>query len=689
MATTKRVVVLGGGYGGITVAKALHKQFRRSRDLEITLIDKNSFHTLMTELHEVAGGRVEPESVRVSFQKIFGGKRVRVVTDRIESIDFQGQVLKSRRSDYPYDYLVLGVGGEPEDYGIPGVKDFSFKLWSYDDAIKIREHIGRMFREAAKEPDAAKRRAMLTFVVGGAGFTGIEMAGELIEWKEKLAYEWGVDGSEVRVVVVEALSKICTILPDKLQAKTQRYMERHGTEFMLNSPISRVEPGRLVVNEKSGNPTVIETETFIWTCGIQGCEFAGNLSLTKGRCSNKLCKWATTQGTCMRKECEFAGPAHQYVDGKRGRLLVNDFLQSVDYENVYIVGDVAWYVEDKKVIPQIVETAVQTGECAAHNIIADLTGEEKRKFRSKYHGFMVSLGGRYGVANGMGASLSGIFAMGVKHLINLHYLLGLAGVNAVWGYLKHEFLDMRDRRTVIGGHVAEKVPIYWVAVLRVFLGVMWLLEGIGKIRDGWLNPSQIHIVPAAAKTVASAVAAGAQAAAGAASAAAAAAPQAVSGASEAAGTAAAAVAGAAQAAAAAGPVPLIAHPTGVYDWFVHAIVIHAPYLFQAGLVLGECAIGLALIGGLFTFLASAGSIALALVFILGAMADKSVLWFIAAAVVMLGGAGRGLGLDYWVMPWLQRWWTGQKIAHRTYLYLDEPRGVSLGGTRCDEKEAGK
>ena len=654
MSATKRIVVLGGGYGGVEATKRLYKEFKRDPNIEITLIDKNSFHTLMTELHEVAGGRVDPESVRVSYQKIFGGKEVRVVTDRITGIDFEKQILTSELSTYTYDYLVLGVGGEPEDYGIPGVKDFSFKLWSYEDALKIREHIERMFRLASAEPDEAKRRAMLTFVIGGAGFTGIEMAGELIEWKEKLCYEWGLDENEVRIVIVEALHNICTILPPKLQAKTQRYLERHGAEFMLDSPISKADRGQLLINAKSESPTTIQTETFIWTCGIMGCEFAGNLALTKGRCSNKFCKWATTQGTCMRKECEFAGQTSRYIDGKRGRLLTNEYMQSVDYSNVYVVGDVAWYVEGQRVIPQIVETAIQTGETAAHNIAAELKEEEKKPFKSSYHGFMVSIGGRWGVANGMGFSLTWLLAMGAKHVINMHYLLKIAGLNQVWTYLKHEFLDMKERRSVIGGHVAEKVPIYWVAVLRIFLGVMWIIEAVGKITSGWLDPSHIYIMPAKAAAGADGVSAASEAAGSAAAAtthaaaAAQSAADAVSSASTAAGAAASQVADAATStahAAASAVVPLIAHPTGIYNWFVDHIVSIAPFLFQAGLVCAELAIGLALVGGLFTFLASAASIGLTLVFILGAMADKSILWYMAAAVVMLGGAGRGLGLD--------------------------------------------
>ncbi|MFP4365074.1 MAG: NAD(P)/FAD-dependent oxidoreductase, partial [Spirochaetia bacterium] len=136
-----RIIILGGGYGGVEAAKKLHKKYKRKKNVEITLIDKNPYHTLMTELHEVAGGRVEPDSVRISFDRIFSGKNVDVVTDEIKDIDFDKKICKSETNQYEYDYLVLAVGAEPEDFGIPGVKEHAMTLWSFDDAIQIRRHV--------------------------------------------------------------------------------------------------------------------------------------------------------------------------------------------------------------------------------------------------------------------------------------------------------------------------------------------------------------------------------------------------------------------------------------------------------------------------------------------------------------------------------------------------------------------
>ncbi len=481
MTDTTRIVVLGGGYGGVQATKMLHRTLGKRRDIEITLIDKNPFQTLMTELHEVACGRVEPESVLISYRKIFGATRVSVVADRIRTIDFDKKKLISDTTGYDYDYLLIGVGAEPEDFGLPGVKENAYMLWSFDDALTLRRHIEEVFREAAAEKDPAKRAELLTFVVAGAGFTGIEVAGELKDHRRVMCQTYHIEESEVRIIVVEALAWILPNLPPRLQEKARRYLERRGVEFMLRSPILGAEKGKVLL----GGNASIPTKTFIWTCGIQGREFAGNLALTKGRCVNRACRFSATQSTCGVKNCTFA--PGQYVVGKRGRLLVNEYMQSIDYSNVYVVGDVSWYLEGGKVLPQIVETAVQTGETAAHNIAAAIEHGQMKAFHSNYHGIMVSLGAFSGVAHVMGMSLTGIFAIGVKHMINIVHLFTVAGVNQVWEYLKHEFLDVKNQRSFIGGLAAYKVRGYWPLLLRVWLGFMWVVEATNKMTEGWLD----------------------------------------------------------------------------------------------------------------------------------------------------------------------------------------------------------
>ncbi|MFA6505965.1 MAG: NAD(P)/FAD-dependent oxidoreductase, partial [Treponemataceae bacterium] len=478
MADSKKIVVLGGGYGGIEAAKKLAKHYKKNDKVSITIIDRNPFHTLMTELHEVAGHRVEPDSVRISFAKVFGASKVNVVLDSIQSVDFKAKKLVSAEAAYEYDYLVIGSGAEPEFFGVPGIKENSFTLWSFDDAMKIRHHIEKTFEKAVAEKNPARRASMLNFVVAGAGFTGIELAGELIEWRDSMCAKWLIDPSEVKVTVVEAMPNILPILEEDLRAKVDGYMRKKGANIRANTPIVGAEPG--IVKLKDGS--TIETDTFIWTCGVQGCHFAGMLDLTKGRCGNRDCEIMRANGSCGSPDCKFK-KENRDISGKKGRILVTDEMKSVDYDNVYLVGDNIWFLENNKPLPQIVETALQTGEVAAHNIAAVIDGTEAKKFKSNYHGFMVSVGGKYAVSNAGGMKLSGFFAMAMKHLINLHYLLGVAGVNQCWEYIKHEFLNNDEGKSIVRGFGAYKTRGYWLVPLRFFLGFVWIMEAINKIGE--------------------------------------------------------------------------------------------------------------------------------------------------------------------------------------------------------------
>lgn len=600
MSREKRIVILGAGYGGVHAAKQLNKRLKKA-DVSITLIDKKPYHTLMTELHEVAGARVEQDSVQVRLSKIFAGTKVKVINDVIQKIDFQSQRLVSQSTSYDYDYLIIGSGAEPAFFGIEGVKENGFTIWSLEDALRIKHHVIEMFEKASIERDAKKRRALLTFVVAGAGFTGIETVGELAEWKYRLCEEHEIDEKEVKLIVVEAMPSILPILTERLIKRSERYLRSMKIDVMVDAPIVKVDQDSISLK----NGSVIETNTLIWTCGVQGSEFGASLGLTMG---------------------------------KRGRVQVNEYMQSIDYKNVYLVGDNAYLEENGKPLPQIVETAMQTGETAAHNIAADITGKEKVPFKSNYHGIMVSIGSKNAVSNVMNMETTGFAAMGTKHMVNLHYLWGVGGFRQCVSYIMHEFFDVKDRRSMLGAHLSARTPILWLAILRVYLGVIWLTEGIKKVREGWFDPTKNFVVTL---------------------------PQGVDVPQKTTD----AVSNATQVTQYY-PEPLLKSPPAAYQWVMSHVIAPHSYLFQVGLVLTEIAIGLALIAGLFTVLAAFGSLFLAANFILSGLAGSEIFWHIFAGIAMFGGAGRAFGLDYYVMPWLKNWWKRTRFARRSFLYTD-------------------
>src|SRR5699024_5733301 len=168
--------------------------------------------------------------------------------------------------EYQYDYLILGMGAEANDFKTPGVKEHAFTLWSWEDAVKLRYHIEKVVSKAATEHDEEKRRAMLTFVVCGSGFTGIELVGELVEWKERLAKNNKIDPDEITLYVVEAATTNLNMLEDREAGKAEAYLTKKGVKILKDSPIVEVREHEVVIMNKQTIPTY----TLAWTAGIKG-----------------------------------------------------------------------------------------------------------------------------------------------------------------------------------------------------------------------------------------------------------------------------------------------------------------------------------------------------------------------------------------------------------------------------------
>lgn len=399
----KKVVVLGAGYGGISAAKALAKKCAHNRDVEIQVIEKNTYHTLLTELHEVAGGRVSPESVRIDLSRIFKSKKIQLINNKVLNIDFKEQKIYAEKQEYPYDYLIIATGSRPCFFGLDGIEDWGFKLWSYKEAVVLREHIYDSFYNAASVSSREQRKKMLSFVVAGGGFTGVEMAGELGEWKNKLCKKFSIDRDEVSIYLLEAQSRILNIFDEKLAGQCKKRLEKLGVQVMTECGIQKTYREGIHLND--GNSL---HGTLIWTAGIQGNPYIENMDI----------------------QCD-----------RRFRVEVNEHMQSLQHKNVFCVGDSISFLHEEKPLPQIVETAVQSGEFVADNILRFIKEKPLKAFKPKYHGVLVSVGARYAVANLQGIKLKGLLATAMKHLVNIHYLHGIGPISLIFDYLNHEFVE--------------------------------------------------------------------------------------------------------------------------------------------------------------------------------------------------------------------------------------------------------
>jgi len=269
---------------------------------------------------------------------------------------------------YPYDYLVMAAGSQPTYYGIKGAEEYSYKLWSYNDAMRLKAHTTKVFEKAMNENDPVERQRLLTFYIAGAGFTGVEMAGELAEWCDSLAEEFEIERDEVRIIEVDMLDRVVPTLTPELSAKAQRRLEKMGVQVILKAGIQEIGNGYIIYKK---DETVVrdETRTVIWTAGTEGAQINKDSTALKqggrGRSGGRRLSAGRKQKECLHRR----------------------------RQHVYIPEG------SKAPVPQMVENCEHSAAEVANNLAVTITGQgEMRAYHPKFHGVMVCIGGRYGLA---------------------------------------------------------------------------------------------------------------------------------------------------------------------------------------------------------------------------------------------------------------------------------------------------
>lgn len=663
----KNITILGAGYAGILTAKKLAKKLKKDESVSISIIDRNPFHTMLTELHEVAANRVDEDSIKIELKKVFAGRKVEVILDEITAIDFEGKKINGKNQTYSYDYLVLAAGSQPTYFGVAGAEAFAYKLWSYEDAVQLRERFHDSFRRAACEPNLEEKKRILTFYVVGSGFTGVELIGELAEYVPFLCEKHGIERDMVTLCNVDILSRAVPILPEKLSQKVEKRLKKMGVRVMLNTGV--VSIGTDFIETKEGDVVTRHTAgTVVWTAGIESADI-------------------TT----------FAGKTLKSAN--RGRIIVDSYLRSMERKEVFVAGDNMLYTppDSETPVPQMVENCEHSADTVAHNLVATIGNEGTlEEYNPKFHGVMVCIGGRYGVARvGLPTfmvNLPSFFAMFSKHFINVIYFVQVLGWNKFFSYTKHEFFTIRNGRSFLGGHFSNRTPSFLMVPIRVWLGMVWLFEGIKKVVEGWMeNPmlsdffgganawyNQI-LTNAGAPSIGGKVGAVAD------------------GISSATAEAGGAINDAVESA---GTVLLNWDVLGLFDlvfvsgttllhstidsfalrfnvplmnWSIDTVMLPnetVQVLLQSGIVIAEILIGLALIGGLFTFPAAALSLILQVMFLCTTGLYLSTIWMIPAGVAVLIAGGSVWGLDYYVIPYLKKQWKKIAFVRKWYIYND-------------------
>ncbi|AVK62646.1 NADH dehydrogenase FAD-containing subunit [Lactobacillus sp. CBA3606] len=611
----KNIVVVGAGFAGVYATKKLAKHFKKNADVEITLIDRHSYFTYMTELHEVATERVDPEHIQYDLQRLFSRrKNVRLVTDTVTGIDKEKQTVTTENGSYQYDQLLISLGGESNDFGTPGVKEHGFELWSFEQAMALRSHLAAVIRRGAVELDPAKRKAMLTLTVCGSGFTGSELVGELIEYRDVLARDNKLDPNEITLQLVEAAPTIINMLNRTQAGKAEKYMIKHGVTIKTNSMITGVFEDHVTLKDQADLPTY----TLIWTAGVRANGVVDKFGIETGR---------------------------------GGRLAANEFMQAKGCKNIFLAGDSTFYQEpdQPRPVPQIVQGAEETAATAVQGIIKNVDHSDVtiKPFKGAYQASVDSIGSKYAVAQVLEKwNVSGFIAVLLKHAINWMYYVQIFSGYYLFQYFMHEFFRTRNQRNVFRGWTSRAGNVLWSVPLRFFYGAMWLWDCWTKVqgKESWFV-DKLRLTSFSWLQV-----------------------SATSGASESTSKAAKGIFSLSYMY---GKDPLL-----VFDkmpaWFESVTKIFIPnmqmaFFFQKLMTCVEIAVALCIFFGLFTWLANGITIGLVIVFCLSGMFYWVNLWMIFAAIALMNGSGRTFGLDYWVVPWLQKhlghWWYGNVRSH--------------------------
>jgi NADH dehydrogenase len=349
----KRIVILGGGFAGMRTAECLETQFEGDSAVSIILVSDTNALLFTPMLAEVAGSSLEPSHISTPLRSSL--HRTEFIRGRVSKIDLETRRVildpdyASRESaawrEVPYDQLVLALGSVSNYLGMVNIEKLAFNFKSLLDAIRIRNHVIEMFERADREPDAALRRTLLTFVIAGGGFAGVELAGALNDFAHGILADYpNLHREDLGVVLVHSRDRILPELSESLARYAQNRMETRGVTFRLNTRLTDAKPGVVVLSDGE-----IRAQTLVWTAGTGPNPLLKSLAVEKD---------------------------------KRGALVVENTLELRGHPSVWALGDCAAVTDAKsgQPCPPTAQFALREAEVLAKNIRAELQGRPKRHF---------------------------------------------------------------------------------------------------------------------------------------------------------------------------------------------------------------------------------------------------------------------------------------------------------------------
>ena len=356
-----RVVILGGGYGGVYTALALQKAARRGQ-IELSLVSRDNFFLFQPMLAEVVSGNIEPPHIVNAIRRLC--RFTNVHQAEIEAVDVETRHVvisypdQPRYHHIPYDHLVIAVGSSTDLSMLPGVAEHAFPFRTLGDALFLRNHMIGVLEMAEVEEEPEKKRALLTFMVAGAGYTGVEVAAEISDFTREAARSYRhVEPHEIKVILLQGGNRILPELSEELASFSHRLLERRGTEVRLNTRIASATPESAILSDG----VTVPTRTLVAAIGA-----------APNRLLDKL----------------------PYPRDRRGRLVVDETLSAPGYPGVWALGDCAAIPDQRTggTCPPTAQYALREAKHVAGNILADIKGSKLRPFSHRSLGVFVPLG---------------------------------------------------------------------------------------------------------------------------------------------------------------------------------------------------------------------------------------------------------------------------------------------------------
>ena len=407
-----RVVIVGAGFGGLLAARTLAQY-----PVQITLIDRQNFHTFQPLLYQVATAGLSPGEIAAPIRWIMRSRRnVEVLMSEVQDFDLSRRVVKLPDGEIPYDYLLVASGASHAYFGHDEWEPFAPGLKTIQDALEIRRRILLAFELAERQANSEKEQVQLNFVVVGGGPTGVELAGTMAEIARKaLSNEFRtIDPRRTRIVLLEGGPRVLPAYPEDLSRSAEEQLKRLGVEVHTSAMVTLVTPGAVHMGD-----TPLPAAVILWAAGVAASPLGKKLG----------------------------GP----VD-RAGRVAVNPDLSLPGHPEVFVIGDLATLKDENgKMLPGVAPVAMQEGEATAHNIAADLRGEPRKNFHYFNKGNLATIGRAAAVAEFGKIHISGFLAWLAWLFVHVFFLIGFRNriivlVQWAWSYFTYE----RGARLITG-----------------------------------------------------------------------------------------------------------------------------------------------------------------------------------------------------------------------------------------------